>query len=354
MSVQQDYFNTAWPLCLEASAECSVRPEIIFAQSALETGYGLHHPANNYFGIKAGPSTGVSASTQDLTTEYINGVARKIQQHFAGYPTMASSFLGYATFLRNNRRYKTFESGGSLSIQLMALGTSGYATDPNYAVKIGRIVDLVPGYLAIYSNSLQKSAAVAAKPIAPSIIKEPIMTETVASGDLAGNVTVTSKPAHETGFLADVGHDVDEALNPVKSLVSELTAHKTGLQVAINLATSLLPYAPIPAAAATAATDILNGLSGLANKPIPATATTPAAPAPAAPVVVAEPLPTAISEALEDGEQLLSTLGQDFLSGNLSGVTIGEAFKEKIPTVVEQVENAFNPGLGIAKNPNAN
>lgn len=354
MTTDQQYFNRVWPLCLSASKTCGVFPEIIFAQSALETGYGLHTPGNNFFGIKAGPSTGVKGSTQDLTTEYINGVAVRIQQHFAGYPTMTSSFVGYAYFLQHNRRYKSFVSGASISAQLVALGTSGYATDPNYTLKIGAIVDLVPEYLKGYEPLPYITPVVGnttrITPASLATNEDKQMTTSTLPAATAGNTTNPS-------FLSELGHDFDQAMNPVKSLVTELTAHKTGLQVAISLATSLLPYAPLPAPAATAAEDILNGLSGLANKPIPATTdpatgvVIPEAPAPAEPLPVeAAPVPDAIAEAISDGEDFLS----NFVSGGLTLASAEAAARTEVPVVVQEVEDAFSPALGIVKNPNAN
>lgn len=352
-TVAQDYFNVAWPLALEASKACGVHAEIIFAQSALETGYGLHAPQHNYFGIKG--------SGQNLTTvEVINGVAETIKQHFAGFPSMASSFQGYAKFILRNRRYKRFRSEGSISSELVALGTSGYATDPNYSMKIGKIVDLVPQYLA--------ASPFAITPIPQMRITAKSLgnvSETPTEDKTMGNPTV--KPPHQTGLLADLGHEFDTLFNPVKTLAGELTAHKTGLQVAVALATSLLPFAPMPAAASTAVVDILDGLSGLANKPIPAVPATtdpttgavipaqPEKPAPAEPLqVAAVPVPDGVAMAIADGESFLSTLFTDFTTGQLNTTNVVKQAEAEAAVAIGQVEKIFNPGLGIVNDPTKN
>jgi hypothetical protein len=206
-------------------------------------------------------------------------------------------------------------------------------------MKVGSIVDLVPEYLAEYNLDLEAEGKARS-------FKLPLTT---------GDKTMTPiEIPPNTPILSELGKEWDQATQPVSNLISELTAHKTGLQVAINVATSLLPFAPIPAAASTAVTDVLNGLSGLANKPIPATATTPEQPAPAEPAVVEQPIPAGIQDALNDAGQFLSTIGADFAAGNLTVANVEKAAEAEVPVAISQAETLFNPALGIEKNPNAN
>lgn len=177
------------------------------------------------------------------------------------------------------------------------------------------------------------------------------MTDPIANvTGTAGVDLATTKPPHKTGFLADLGHEFDQAL----------TAHKTGLQVAVNLVTQLLPFAPLPAAASMAITDIIGGLDSLAKSPLPATTTQPEQPSPVAAEPVADPIeaapaiPTALQDAINDGESLLSNLFTDFTSGNFTEARAIADAERLIPTTVQQAEELFNPGLGIKQNPNAN
>jgi len=121
---------------------------IIIAQSALETGWGLHAPNNNYFGIKAagGPQL-------DTLEEDPPGTVRKTKASFATYPDPRASFIGYANFLLANQRYSnpafgdflgTARRGGSLSEQTAALQQSGYATDSRYGAKVLDIAQGIP------------------------------------------------------------------------------------------------------------------------------------------------------------------------------------------------------------------
>ena len=359
-TVAQEYFNVAWPLCLGESKATGVFPEIIFAQTALETGYGLHHPQNNYFGIKG---SGESLST----IEVVKGVANKVMQHFAGYASMASSFQGYATFLLRNRRYTNFRTDGSISAQLVALGTSGYATDPNYAMKVGKIVDLVPEYLsnspyAVKAGSITAKSLATTEDIMNGNTTTDTLTETVGTQQqiVEGNTTVlgtTSKVPHKTGLLADLGHEADQLIvDPIKALV----AHKSALQVAANLITGLLPYAPLPAPAATAITDIVNGISAMAQAPVPvapgSTVAVEEAPvvAEADPVAAAPAINPILADAIQDGEELLEEVVSDFFAGNLTKTNVETQFETEVGKVIKQGEELFAPALGIAKDPNSN
>lgn len=332
--VAQDYFNVAWPLCLVESKVTGVTPEVIFAQSALETGYGLHTPQNNFFGIKG-------AGGNLTTTEYVHGVATRLQQHFTGYASMASSFQGYANFLLRNRRYKNFRSAGSISAELVALGTSGYATDPNYAMKVGKIVDLIPQYLQVYSETykLPVSAPVSA-PVA--------VTQAAHAKD--ANVMTTVVQQIE-GFFSD---------------------HKSALSTASNIIKGLLQFAPIPEAASNAIGDVVTGLDAMVQAPIPVV-TDPvtgvvsvASPIVAAetPAVVVEPVAgnttvniegTLLADAIKEGEALVPDLFAQYTSGNLTLRTAeGDAALAAEHFIDDAEKDVFNPALGIVKSPTSN
>ena len=49
------------------------------------------------------------------------------------------SISDYGEFLRENKRYQPMLEADTLDEQIMALGKSGYATDPDYAKKIAAI-----------------------------------------------------------------------------------------------------------------------------------------------------------------------------------------------------------------------
>lgn len=333
-TVAQDYFNIAWPLCLIESKVTGVTPEVIFAQSALETGYGLHHPQNNYFGIKG--------SGQNLTTtEVVHGVATKLQQHFAGYASMASSFQGYANFLLRNRRYKNFRSAGSISSELVAIGTSGYATDPQYAMKLGAIVDKVPQDLEEYSKVYKL-------PVSASVSATVAVNQSAQQKDMQAMTTVVQQIE---GFFSD---------------------HKSALNTASNIIKGLLQFAPIPAAASNAIGNVVTGLDAMVQAPVPVVVdpasgvvTVKAPVVETASIAVVDPATvttgavniegTLLADAIKEGEALVPELFAQYTAGNFTLRTAEGDLALGAERFVDDAEkDVFNPALGIVKNPIGN
>ena len=84
-----------------------------------------------------------------VTTEYINGIAHKTVEKFRAYPSYAAAFRDYAHFLSSNPRYTEVlrQAVQRLDPQgfAQALQRSGYATDPHYGDKLGRIIKTTLG-----------------------------------------------------------------------------------------------------------------------------------------------------------------------------------------------------------------
>jgi flagellar protein FlgJ len=131
----------------EASRTTGIPAKFMLGQAALESGWGKHEiksrdgtTSHNLFGIKAGASwTGKVAEA--VTTEYVNGVAQTRIEKFRAYDSYADSFKDYAKLITGNKRYeKVLASGGDASSFAQGLQRAGYATDPNYATKLTRII----------------------------------------------------------------------------------------------------------------------------------------------------------------------------------------------------------------------
>jgi flagellar protein FlgJ len=131
----------------EASQSTGIPAKFMLGQAALETGWGKREirgadgtPSHNLFGIKAtGNWTGKTVEV--ATTEYVNGVAQKKMEKFRAYDSYADSFRDYASLLKNNPRYQNVvASGQDATAFAQGLQRAGYATDPNYAAKLGRII----------------------------------------------------------------------------------------------------------------------------------------------------------------------------------------------------------------------
>jgi len=127
--------------------DSGIPASFMLGQAGHETGWGkgeIRHKdgsaAYNLFGIKAGKSwTGKVAEV--TTTEYINGVARKVTAKFRAYDSYEDSFRDYARLINDNPRYeKAREKVGSAVAYATELQKAGYATDPEYASKLSRAI----------------------------------------------------------------------------------------------------------------------------------------------------------------------------------------------------------------------
>jgi len=131
----------------EAESATGVPAKFMLGQAALETGWGRRmirntdgSSSNNLFGIKAGPGWKGKVATA-VTTEYVNGKPHAKVEKFRAYDSHADAFKDYAKMISNNPRYeKVLAHGGDASTFAHGLQRAGYATDPQYAAKLSRII----------------------------------------------------------------------------------------------------------------------------------------------------------------------------------------------------------------------
>jgi flagellar protein FlgJ len=131
----------------EAERATGVPAKFMLGQAALESGWGKRmirnadgSNSNNLFGIKAGPGWKGKVATA-VTTEYVNGRAHQKVEKFRAYDTPADAFKDYANMLAKNPRYeKVLASGGDAAAFAHGLQRAGYATDPQYAAKLTRVI----------------------------------------------------------------------------------------------------------------------------------------------------------------------------------------------------------------------
>ena len=142
----ESFVAALYPLAEKVGAEIGVDPKAIVAQAALETGWGKYvisdeqgRSSFNFFGIKADQRWSGEAVTV-TTHEYRGGVALKEQAAFRSYASAEEGMRDYAAFLQSGSRYQQ-AIGQDLSAEHYghALQKAGYATDPQYGVKIHRI-----------------------------------------------------------------------------------------------------------------------------------------------------------------------------------------------------------------------
>jgi len=125
-----------------ASASSGVPAKLILSQAALESGWGQREilrpdgsTTHNLFGIKAGGDW-QGEVVNVTTTEFENGVPRKVRQPFRAYPSYADSFADYARLIGNSDRYGAVTTARSAEEAAHRIQASGYATDPEYADKL--------------------------------------------------------------------------------------------------------------------------------------------------------------------------------------------------------------------------
>jgi peptidoglycan hydrolase FlgJ len=147
---QRAFVSEMWEHAAAAQQATGIPAHFVLAQAALESGWGRREirdsagvPTYNLFGIKAG--SGWKGPTVDVvTTEYDNGVARKVVDKFRAYANYADAFRDWAQLIGNNRRYtevvQSGQAGGSAAGFANGLARAGYATDPDYGAKLVRVI----------------------------------------------------------------------------------------------------------------------------------------------------------------------------------------------------------------------
>ncbi|MET0357016.1 MAG: flagellar assembly peptidoglycan hydrolase FlgJ [Cellvibrio sp.] len=144
---QEEFIEAMRPHAEKAAAELNVSTDVLLAQAALETGWGKHliHDAQglntfNVFNIKATGWQGKNVVVNTL--ENRQGIAQQERAAFRQYDGYAQSFADYVSLIKNNPRYKNALAVANDSAGYAdALQKAGYATDPDYAQKIKRIIN---------------------------------------------------------------------------------------------------------------------------------------------------------------------------------------------------------------------
>ncbi|HET8754997.1 MAG TPA: glucosaminidase domain-containing protein, partial [Solirubrobacteraceae bacterium] len=97
----------------------------------------------NVFGIKAGGGWSGGRATA-RTLEYEAGVPVERTGEFRAYADLGAAFDDYARLIGSDPRYAGARGAASDPARyLSALQAAGYATDPAYADKVGRVLDRV-------------------------------------------------------------------------------------------------------------------------------------------------------------------------------------------------------------------
>jgi len=143
----QDFLSRMKEHAVQASAATGIPARFLLGQAALESGWGKHEiraadgsQSHNLFGIKAGKNWS-GPSVEVMTTEYTDGVPRKVTQKFRAYGSYAEAFQDYAALMQGNRRYAAVLKQRDSAGFAQGLQRAGYATDPRYADKLTSILN---------------------------------------------------------------------------------------------------------------------------------------------------------------------------------------------------------------------
>lgn len=145
--IEKDKFlGLASELAKKSREETGMSAALQTAQAILETGWGQSVPvdkytgvlSNNLFGIKGqGPAGAVTSNTWEV----YNGITYRVDADFRAYNDVNLSWADHKDFLLNRERYANFKSVmHDYNQGAWALKTSGYATDPEYAIKLMKII----------------------------------------------------------------------------------------------------------------------------------------------------------------------------------------------------------------------
>ncbi|MFM2482602.1 flagellar assembly peptidoglycan hydrolase FlgJ [Celerinatantimonas sp. YJH-8] len=152
----QEFVKQLMPLAQKIAAPAGISPLAVVAQAALETGWGQRvmdqgpeQSSHNLFGIKANRNWD-GATTQVQTLEFEDGVAKPKREKFKAYASYEDSLKDYVALMQTPRYQKALQSGSNPHAFADQLQQAGYATDPNYATKIKRILN--SGVMAEYQD----------------------------------------------------------------------------------------------------------------------------------------------------------------------------------------------------------
>ncbi|HVL56969.1 MAG TPA: flagellar assembly peptidoglycan hydrolase FlgJ [Burkholderiaceae bacterium] len=146
-SPQREFIQRLRDAAQAAQQATGVPAAFILGQAALESGWGRHEPLHpdgsrsfNLFGIKAG-SGWRGATVESPTTEYVDGQPVRMAERFRAYGSYEEAFADWARLIAGSPRYAAvLQSADSPERFAAGMQRAGYATDPNYARKLSRVI----------------------------------------------------------------------------------------------------------------------------------------------------------------------------------------------------------------------
>lgn len=136
---QAAFVNEIAPDVVRTAKDTGVLPSVVAAQAIHESAWGKNRIGNNLFGVKAG--RGWSGTTKTVGThEYTKGKRIETKAAFRDYPSARDSIQDHGLLL-SGKRYAGVRAAKNYKEAARALQNAGYATDPQYANKLIRIIE---------------------------------------------------------------------------------------------------------------------------------------------------------------------------------------------------------------------
>ncbi|MBP6811971.1 MAG: glucosaminidase domain-containing protein [Saprospiraceae bacterium] len=161
----KDFVGAYLPFAQEAQAATGIHAAAILAQAALESGWGARAVGNMFFGIKDTAKGKTGKGQLLVTTEYLKSADQKhlfpevisvtwnerrkrwkyvVKDWFRKYDSPAGSFKDHAQFFLQNARYaQAMAHAGDPIRFLQEVAKAGYATAPDYAVILAKLVKMI-------------------------------------------------------------------------------------------------------------------------------------------------------------------------------------------------------------------
>ena len=141
---QSDFVNEVGAAAQRSQQTTHVPASVTVAQAILESDWGrsrLARQGNNLFGIKAQPNPGPAGVVTLPTWEHLDGDDVMVQADFKAYYTLDQSLDDHARFFRGRGYRDAMAVANDPRAFAQAIQDDGYATDPDYADKLIRLMD---------------------------------------------------------------------------------------------------------------------------------------------------------------------------------------------------------------------
>ena len=159
---QKEFLSRIIPLAKADMKKTKILASLTIAQAILESGWGtsaLARKSNNLFGIKGN-------GKNYKTFEYINGKRVDIVDSFKVYPDWETSVTDHSGLFLRLSRYQNLIGERDYKKACRKVYEDGYATAPNYAEALIKIIEQYKLYEHDYENCIVQYVVVAeSKPL---------------------------------------------------------------------------------------------------------------------------------------------------------------------------------------------